>query len=168
MPREHVTLGSEHPLCDSIQMKLVLLFFVVWIADTIGFFFGVSTILIGPVSLPWLLLLIPAVLSFVCAAYLISKSHEAIFDEASEPRLVDSGVFSRVRHPMYLGTLLACLTFFFAMPSLLCLAIWIGFFIFYDRMATYEENDLIRVIGEEYAAYQKRVPKWLPRLRARR
>jgi protein-S-isoprenylcysteine O-methyltransferase Ste14 len=69
-----------------------------------------------------------------------------------------------VRHPMYLGTLLFCLTFFFAMPSFLSFMIWIVFFIFYDKMATYEENDLIRIFGEKYISYQKRVPKWIPRI----
>jgi len=34
-------------------------------------------------------------------------------------------------------------------------------------MATYEEKDLIRILGEEYTAYQKRVPKWFPGIRHR-
>ena len=46
------------------------------------------------------------------------------------------------------------------MPSLLSLGVWVAFFIFYDKMATYEERDLIRTIGEEYVDYQKQVSKW--------
>ena len=68
---------------------------------------------------------------------------------------------------MYLGTLVFFLGFFFAIPSLLSLGILILFFILYDKMATYEENDLIRILGEEYVAYQKRVPKWFPRFRGK-
>jgi protein-S-isoprenylcysteine O-methyltransferase Ste14 len=148
-------------------MGMLLLFFAVWGIDTISYFvFGISTVLVESTSLPWLL--IPAALSFGFGVYLVSKSHEAVFgDTVDEAVLIDSGVFSRVRHPMYLGTLLFCLAFFFAMPSLLSLVIWIAFFLFYDRMVTYEENDLIRAIGEEYVAYQKRVPKWIPCIRAR-
>lgn len=56
------------------------------------------------------------------------------------------------------------LAFFFAIPSLLSLAVWIAFFIFFDKMATYEEKDLAKIVGQDYAAYKKRVPKWLPRL----
>jgi protein-S-isoprenylcysteine O-methyltransferase Ste14 len=63
-----------------------------------------------------------------------------------------------------LGTLMFCLAFFLAIPSILALMIWIAFFLIYDKMATYEENDLIRLLGEEYAVYRKRVPKWFPRL----
>jgi len=65
---------------------------------------------------------------------------------------------------MYLGTLLFCLAFLFGMPSLLSAIIWVGFFIFYDKMATYEENYLIRMLGKEYTNYQKQVPKWFPRI----
>ena len=65
---------------------------------------------------------------------------------------------------MYLGILLVYLAFLFDMPSLLSLMIWLRFFIFYDKMTTYEENDLIRMLGEEYINYQKRVPKWFPRI----
>jgi len=109
------------------------------------------------------LLLLPAILSLGFGTYLGLKSHEAVFGETvGQPELIDSGVYSWVRHPMYLGTLIFCLGFFFSSLSLLSLGVWIGFFILYDKMATYEEKDLIRILGEEYIAYQKRVPKWVP------
>ena len=115
------------------------------------------------VSFPPLLL---GTIVFLCfGLYLVSKAHKAVFDEGpAQPRLVDSGVYAAVRHPMYLGTLLFCLSFLFISFSLLSIGIWIAFFIFYDRMATYEERSLIRILGGEYVAYQKRVAKWFPRL----
>ncbi|HUW47702.1 MAG TPA: isoprenylcysteine carboxylmethyltransferase family protein [Patescibacteria group bacterium] len=103
---------------------------------------------------------------FLCLGlYLISKAHKVVLDESqTQPGLVDSGVYAVVRHPMYLGTLLFCLSFLFISFSLLSIGIWIAFFIFYDRMATYEERSLIQILGEEYIAYQKRAAKWFPRL----
>ena len=167
MPKNKVALGSEHPHCDSIQLAMLILFFVIWGIDTLSYFvFSVSTVLVGLTSLP--LLLLPAILSLGFGMYLGLKSHEAVFGEtAGQPRLIDSGVYSWVSHPMYLGTLMFCLAFFFAMPSLLSLGVWIIFFILYNKMATYEEKELIRILGEEYIAYQKLVPKWFPRLRMR-
>jgi protein-S-isoprenylcysteine O-methyltransferase Ste14 len=32
-------------------------------------------------------------------------------------------------------------------------------------MASYEENSLIDILGNNYFEYQKRVPKWFPRPR---
>lgn len=161
-------LGSEHPYCDSIQSAMLILFFVVWGIDTLSYFvFSISTVLVGFTSFPPLLL--PAILSSGFGTYLALKSHEAVFGEtAGQPSLIDSGVYSWVRHPMYLGTLMFCLGFFFAMPSLLSLGVWIIFFILYDKMATYEEKDLTRILDEKYTAYQRLVPKWCPITRRRK
>ena len=164
IPEDKATLGSEYPYCDSLQLVMMALFFVVWALDS--FVFGYSTILAELVLLPLRLFL--AALSLGVGAYLGAKSHEVIFgEERDRPVLIDSGVYSRVRHPLYLGILMFCLGLFFAIPSLLSLAVWVAFFILYDRMAAYEENDLVRVLGEKYTTYQKRVPKWLIRLRTK-
>jgi protein-S-isoprenylcysteine O-methyltransferase Ste14 len=142
---------------------MLILFFAVWGLDTLSsFILGYSTVIGGLALLPLRLLL--AVVSTGFGGYLAAKSHKAVFEEIQDqPRLIDSGVYSWVRHPMYLGILLFCLGFFFGMPSLTSLVIWVAFFIFYDKMTTYEERDLARILGEEYINYQKRVPKWIPR-----
>jgi protein-S-isoprenylcysteine O-methyltransferase Ste14 len=155
-------LGSEHPLCDSVQLLMVLLFFVAWGIDSLGFFvFGYSTVIFEAASFPPILA--GTVLALTLSIYLVSKSHKAVLEQAHNPPvLVDSGVYAWVRHPMYLGILLFCLAFIFISVSLVSIAIWIAFFVFYDRMATYEEKSLIEILGESYLAYQKRVSKWLP------
>jgi len=142
---------------------MFILFFSVWGIDSLSAFtLGISTVLIEFTSLP--IRLFPAVFSFIVGAYLTVKSHEAIFGEkGGKPELIDSGVYSLVRHPMYLGILLFCLAFFFVIPSLLSLVVWAIFFITYDKMVTYEEKDLIRLLGGEYIDYKRRVPKWCPR-----
>ncbi len=162
--RKRHGLGSEHPLCDRIQLVILVLFFVIWGIDSLCFFiFGYSTVLFGAVSVP--VLFIPAVVFLGLGLYLVTKSHKAVFDEDHSQRgLIDSGVYALVRHPMYLGILVCCLSFLFFSVSLLSVGIWMVFFIVYDRMATYEEKSLIQMLGEEYIAYQKRVPKWFPRL----
>ena len=92
-------------------------------------------------------------------------THKVVFDEApSNPQVIDWGVFSFVRHPMYLGVLLIMIGLFFWSFSLISICIWGGFFFFYDRMASYEEEDLIRRFGEYYIEYQRRVGKWFPKL----
>jgi protein-S-isoprenylcysteine O-methyltransferase Ste14 len=155
-------LGAEHPLCDRIQLLMLILFFFVWGTDSLGFFiFGYSTVIFEALAFP---VLFAVTLLFLCISfYLISKSHKAVLEQVQDPpELVDSGVYAWVRHPMYLGTLLFCLAFIFISVSLISIAIWIAFFVFYDRMATYEEKGLIAILGDQYTAYQKRVSKWLP------
>ncbi len=159
--KDRNVLGAEHPYCDSLQLVMVTLFFVVWGLDS--FVFNYSTLLAG--LIPLALRLFLALLSSSFGVYLSAKSLKLVFGEEAEPKLIEAGVYSWVRHPMYLGTMMFCLGFFLASLSLLSLGTWIAFFFFYDRMTTYEEKDLIRILGEEYTAYQKRVPKWIPRPR---
>jgi protein-S-isoprenylcysteine O-methyltransferase Ste14 len=98
--------------------------------------------------------------------FLGAKSLAVVFGRAGEkPKFTTTGVYAGVRHPMYLASLLILLSLFFATLSLLALLVWIGLFVFYDRMATYEERDLIRILGQQYVDYQKQVPKWLPHIR---
>jgi protein-S-isoprenylcysteine O-methyltransferase Ste14 len=85
----------------------------------------------------------------------------------SQPKFVDSGVYGLVRHPMYFGILLSCLAFLFVFTSLVSIGVWIVFFVVYDRMAAFEEQSLVGILGEEYVAYQKRVSKWFLGLHGR-
>jgi len=65
---------------------------------------------------------------------------------------------------MYAGSILGYLGFALSTLSLFSLVYWVGVFLVYDYFATYEENDLIRIFGEDYLEYKKRVPKWIPKI----
>lgn len=155
-------LGSEHPFCDKIQLMMLILFFALWGFDSLGFYlFGYSTVVFQALTFP--ALFAGTILSLCLSFYLVSKSHRAVLEQVCDPpKLVESGVYAWVRHPMYLGTLLFCLAFLFIVVSLVSVLVCIAFFIFYDRMATYEEKCLIAILGEQYVSYQKRVSKWVP------
>jgi len=155
-------LGSEHPLCDKIQPLMLILFFTVWGIDTACLFiFGYSAVIFTALAFP--ALFAGTIVFLGLSFHLVSKSHKAVLEQAeASPKLVDSGVYAWIRHPMYLGTLLFCFAFLLIGFSIVSFAVWIAFFIFYDRMATYEENSLTEILGEEYTAYKKRVSKWVP------
>lgn len=79
--------------------------------------------------------------------------------------VVTTGVYSIVRHPQYLGGLLAHIGISFMLSawySLLCtpLVILLNYLI-----ARKEEEELAREFGEQYEEYQRRVPMLIPRLR---
>ena len=152
-------IGEEHPFCDSGQNLFILLFIVVWIADS--FWLHWSTFLMS--SIHWFIRGSIAFISIILGVYLAQGAHKAVFEEApSDPQVIDWGVFRFVRHPMYLGVLLIMIGLFFWSFSLISISIWIGFFFFYDRMASYEERSLIRIFGEDYVKHQRNVGKWFP------
>jgi protein-S-isoprenylcysteine O-methyltransferase Ste14 len=141
---------------------MLIAFFGVWVGDFVsGFVFGPSTVVFSVVS--QVLLTVPAICVLILSVYLGAQSHKAVFRNAStQSRVLDSGVYSWVRHPMYLGVLLFCLGFLVVSFSIVSLSVWIVFFFLYDRMTAYEEEDLIQLFGDEYREYQQRVSKWIP------
>jgi protein-S-isoprenylcysteine O-methyltransferase Ste14 len=153
-------LGSEYPLWDRMQIILIGSFIVVMLFDDISTVsFGYPSILERVSAYP--ILLFPAVFLIGFGVYLIKESHDAVLGKTGKPEFVESGVYSLVRHPMYLGGLMILLGFLFLKFSLIAFAIWIVFLVLCDWMASYEEKDLLRVLGRTYADYQSRVPKWL-------
>lgn len=152
-------LGAEFPHGHLLHVVMPILFSVIWGLDS--FVYGFSTVIAEFIPMPVRLGL--AGVSLCLASLLMWLSHEMLFHEVRDPAAVlDTGVFALVRHPMYLGALLIYVGFIFATFSLISLAVWVGFFFVYDRMASYEEKDLIRMFGEAYLDYQRRVPKWFP------
>ena len=78
--------------------------------------------------------------------------------------LVVEGPYRHVRNPMITAvlTVLAGEAALFGSPPLL---IWFGLFFAanYVGFRVYEEPGLERRFGEEYEAYRRNVPRWLPR-----
>ena len=85
-------------------------------------------------------------------------------DEA-KPRFVTPLIYRVVRHPLYLGFILA----FWSGPTMSA-----GHLLFAAAMTSYiliaiqfEERDLVRQLGERYAAYRREVPMLVPLLTPR-
>lgn len=79
-------------------------------------------------------------------------------------RLVTYGVFSWSRNPLYNGNFLIWMGFVVISGVLWFLPIAILLFaIEYSFIVRYEEGVLESIFGEEYLAYKRRTPRWLPR-----
>jgi protein-S-isoprenylcysteine O-methyltransferase Ste14 len=155
MPREGI--GAEHPLNDIAQIVFLLVFLAVWGIDS--FILRYITNLLGLISL---FITVPiGIVSFIIGVYFVRKSEAVVFSN-QEGKIIDTGVYGRVRHPMYLGILLIFFGFTLATLSILSLIVWVVFFVFLDRMASYEEKDLVKLLGQQYIDYQRRVHKWIP------
>lgn len=73
-------------------------------------------------------------------------------------------VYRLVRHPLYVGWFLA----FWATPVMTVghLVFAAGMSVYILIAVKYEERDLVRQLGEDYRAYQRRVPKFVPHIGA--
>jgi protein-S-isoprenylcysteine O-methyltransferase Ste14 len=77
-------------------------------------------------------------------------------------RLVTDGVYSRIRHPLYLGEITRNLGFTLILSSMYGFAIVLFGGLFLPFRIEIEERMLLEEFGEEYEEYRKRTKKLIP------
>ncbi|UCH04841.1 MAG: hypothetical protein JSW05_01400 [Candidatus Thorarchaeota archaeon] len=101
------------------------------------------------------------------ASQAISVSTVADMRTDRKPELVTDGVYSRIRHPLYLATILLLLGMAAVYPftNVLVFALSLGGYVLVG--AWLEERKLVRQYGQEYQEYRKKAGFMLPGLRRR-
>lgn len=95
--------------------------------------------------------------------WLTAVAWKTLYAAQREGRLATTGAYAYVRHPQYVGFVLVLLGFLVQWPTLLTLAMFPFLVIMYVRLARSEEREALAAFGEEYRAYMRRVPAFLPR-----
>ncbi len=152
--------NGEHPLGDAGQLVCVGLFLIVWIGDS--FFLRKSTFLSHHV--PLFLRLIILGLALIAAFCLFKSGHAVICHGQRPNRVVSSGAFRYVRHPLYLASLLVYLALTVSTMSMVSFLLLAGIFVFHNTIASYEERLLEAKFGEKYRTYKDNTGKWFPRI----
>ena len=153
--------SREMPHTHLLHLLLQIIFIVVWVLD--------SWILLISVWLnefiPLILRIILFITVLVLALIVMFLSHRTLFDH-NEPSdtLITSGILSRVRNPLYLSILLIYIAILLLSISIISIVLFIIIFFVYNKMVNYEEKKLEEIFGNEYLEYQKKVPKWIPKL----
>lgn len=152
-------LTGEHAFSDTGQLILLVVFLIIWIADS--FIFKYSTFLAQYVSN---YIRVPiALIVLVISGLLAWFGLKIVFGETREkPQVITTGVFSIVRHPIYLSSILLYLGFILLSLSLLSVLVWILIIVFYYMISRYEEKLLTQRFGSAYEEYKKKVPMLLP------
>lgn len=126
-----------------------------------------SIISIAGLSIPILHLIISLPTIIVGAWFGIEGVRETGLEMAethcSPKRILDTGIYSTVRHPQYFGWILAHFgisIFLSAWYSLLFTPVLIALVYMISKR---EEDELIKELGEEYEDYKKQVPMLIPR-----
>ncbi|MDP2965040.1 MAG: isoprenylcysteine carboxylmethyltransferase family protein [Pelolinea sp.] len=154
-------LAGEHPLGDKLQILVFIQFVIAVLVD--HFYLGWAARLRNlvpfevwlPVSLG--LILLGGSLSFF-------GMHSVFSEYTEEPRMVASGLFSYVRHPVYLGALMVYSGLLVFILSPMALLIFIATILLYDWLAQDEEARMLKVFGTRYEEYMRQTPRWLPGL----
>ncbi len=156
-------IGKELPYAHYLHPISAIVFLLIWFLDSfvIKFSIGLAKFI------PWVFRLIFSLVVITLAIVIMYFAEKDLFHEKHEvPTVIDTGLLACVRHPLYLGVLLLYFGFILGTFSIISLLIFLIVIIFYNKMATYEEQDLERIFEEEYLDYKRRVPKWIPRISA--
>lgn len=90
-------------------------------------------------------------------------------DLSARNELISEGLFGRVRNPFYLGMLTASLGATLIVPNIASVVAWPVLLIGCEiDVRLVEERHLRAAHGDEYAAYERSVPRFVPTQRPRR
>lgn len=86
----------------------------------------------------------------------VSETHRA-------KEVIESGIYSKIRHPQYLAAILAHVGFSIFFSGLFSFFVT-PLIIFYNYITAWkEEKELMKEFGKDYEKYKERVPMFLPR-----
>jgi len=158
---DRTDLVGEHIWGDAGQIILLVLFLIIWAADS--FFFKYSTFLSEDISL---YIRIPIAAALIIYAFVLArKGLNIVFGEVREkPEVIRDGVFGIVRHPVYLGAVLLYPGLIVSTCSIISAAFWLIIILFYHFIARYEEKVLLKTLGKDYEEYMQQVPMWIPKI----
>ena len=80
-------------------------------------------------------------------------------------KILDQGIYARIRHPRYVGVLLAAVGWSMIANYTGGYVIAVALFPAVYLLTVIEERELLDRFGAEYAAYRERVPRFLPHRR---
>lgn len=84
--------------------------------------------------------------------------------EVDDEAFKEEGILSKVRHPLYSGTILLCIGFVLYIPTMLNLVSILWIFAYLPVGIWLEERKLVKKYGRDYEDYRLRVPAILPKL----
>ena len=119
------------------------------------------------VALAGMFYLIAAAIELQCCKHLKFRTLVGVPELVPPPetgKLITAGIYGWVRHPRYIGMFFGLLAVAF-FSNYLAIYVIAGAMVpgFY-ALTFFEERELRDRFGEEYAAYSRRVPRFIPRL----
>lgn len=93
---------------------------------------------------------------------LVVRGWGAVYRASREGRMAQEGPYAVVRHPQYMGIMLAVFGQVVHWPTLITVVLFPVIVLAYVRLARKEERDMIHKFGVEYEKYMQRVPMFIP------
>lgn len=103
-------------------------------------------------------------LFIILGFWILSSAWKILHMAQKNHQLATTGIYSKIRHPQYIGFVAIMFGFLLMWPTLLTLIMFPILFYMYYRLAKSEEKDMEAEFGEEYRQYKKQTPRFIPHL----
>lgn len=155
-------LAGEHPVGDTLQIIAFIIFVIATLLDCL--YLGTPSLLKKFIPL-WIRLPASFILLIIGAWLSLYGIHMVFSEYREDPVMITKGMFSHIRHPIYLGAIIFYLAVLLLTLSIPGIIVWIFAIFLYNWLARDEEERMLNVFGMEYRDYKQKVPMWLPRIR---
>jgi len=112
----------------------------------------------------WVAVMLGTTILFWGGIVVMAKGWRLI--HSGQGALVTDGIYTRVRHPQYLGLFMIIVALLIQWPTIISLLMAPVLVWTYARLAWREEREAEEQFGEAYRNYKARVPAFIPRLDA--
>lgn len=147
---------------DYIAIPFVLLYFYIILTSVIDIP-TLGAVLFESKIVSWIgvVFCILGLIIFLFSLITFGKSFRVGIDEDQPGELVTSGVFSISRNPIYAAFLFILMGIFLIIPNWILLMYLVVGFWFINRQVRREEDSLVKIYGDEYKEYCKKVRRYL-------
>ena len=115
-------------------------------------------------ELGMMVFMIPGYILLFAGIGLFAQGWRELYRARQQERLVTNGLYGLVRHPQYLGLFVALFgEGIVHWPTIFSVGLFPVILLAYTYLARKEERQMIEKFGDEYRAYQRRVPMFIPR-----
>jgi protein-S-isoprenylcysteine O-methyltransferase Ste14 len=149
--------NGEHRLGDAGQIVVGGVFLAVWAGDS--FFVYESIFSSTYVPLPARHIVLG--MALVAGLALFRITHPVVCREQRPDKVVTTGLFRHVRHPLYLSAVITSIGLCLSAMSINSFVVFVGILVFYDYIAGYEERLLELKFGEVYRQCRNATGKWI-------
>lgn len=99
----------------------------------------------------------------VSGFFLLSSAWRVLYTAQRRHKLATTGLYSKIRHPQYVGFVLIMFGFLLQWPTIVTVVMFPILVYMYYRLAKTEEREASAEFGQDYQKYIAQVPAFIPK-----
>lgn len=95
---------------------------------------------------------------------MLSSAWNVLFKAQKKHTLAIHGLYTRIRHPQYVGFIVIMIGFLLQWPTIVTLIMFPILVVVYAILAVFEEKEMEKEFGSKYVEYKRKTPAFIPKI----